>query len=67
MFPGPTWLWALAAGVLITTVLVLGSFARIALVFKVLCAALLAYLVVAVLVTHQWGSVLDHTLIPHIE
>ncbi len=64
---GPTWLWALLAGGLITTLLVLGSFARIALVFKLLCAALLAYLVVAVLVTHQWGSVLTHTLIPHFE
>ena len=64
---GPTWLWALLAGGLITTVLVLGSFARIALVFKVLCAALLSYLVVAVLVTHQWGSVLTHTLVPHIQ
>jgi NRAMP (natural resistance-associated macrophage protein)-like metal ion transporter len=64
---GPTWLWALLAGVLISTLLVLGDFARIALVFKVLCAALLAYLVVAVLVTHQWGSVLSHTVVPHIE
>ena len=64
---GPTWFWALLAGALITTLLVLGSFARIALVFKVLCAALLAYLVVAVLVTHQWGSVLTHTLIPQIQ
>jgi Mn2+/Fe2+ NRAMP family transporter len=64
---GPTWLWALLAGGLITTLLVLGSFARIALVFKVLCAALLAYLVVAVIVTHQWGSVLSHTLVPHVE
>jgi NRAMP (natural resistance-associated macrophage protein)-like metal ion transporter len=64
---GPAWLWALLAGALITTVLVLGSFARIALIFKVLCAALLSYLIVAVLVTHQWGSVLSHTLIPHIE
>jgi NRAMP (natural resistance-associated macrophage protein)-like metal ion transporter len=64
---GPTWLWALLAGVLITTLLVLGSFARIALVFKVLCAALLAYLIVAVLVTNQWGSVLSHTLVPHIQ
>jgi Mn2+/Fe2+ NRAMP family transporter len=45
----------------------LGTFARIALVFKVLCAALLSYLVVAVLVTHQWGSVLDHTFIPHVQ
>src|SRR5450755_2864332 len=34
---GPAWLWALIAGALITTVLILGSFARIALVFKVLC------------------------------
>jgi len=64
---GPTWLWALIAGTLITTLLVLGSFARIALVFKALCAALLTYLVVAVIVTHQWGSVLTHTIIPHIQ
>jgi NRAMP (natural resistance-associated macrophage protein)-like metal ion transporter len=64
---GPTWLWALLAGALITTLLVLGSFARISLVFKVLCAALLSYLVVAVLVTHQWGSVLSHTVVPHVE
>jgi NRAMP (natural resistance-associated macrophage protein)-like metal ion transporter len=64
---GPTWIWALVAGALITTLLLLGSFARIALVFKVLCAALLSYLVVAVLVTHQWGSVLSHTVVPHIE
>jgi NRAMP (natural resistance-associated macrophage protein)-like metal ion transporter len=64
---GPTWLWALLAGILISTLLVLGDFARIALVFKVLCAALLTYLVVAVLVTHHWGSVLGHTIVPHIE
>jgi NRAMP (natural resistance-associated macrophage protein)-like metal ion transporter len=64
---GPVWLWALLAGGLITMLLVLGSYARIALVFKLLCAALLAYLVVAVLVTHQWGSVLTHTLVPHIQ
>jgi NRAMP (natural resistance-associated macrophage protein)-like metal ion transporter len=64
---GPTWLWALVAGVLISTLIALGSFARIALVFKVLCVALLSYLVVAVLVTPQWGSVLDHTFIPHVQ
>ena len=46
---GPTWLWALVAGALTTTLLVMGSFARIALAFKLLCAALLSYLVVAVL------------------
>src|ERR1035438_7267511 len=64
---GPTWLWALLAGGIITILLVIGSFARIALVFKVLCAPLLAYVVVAILVTHQWGQVLSHTFIPHIQ
>lgn len=52
---------------MITLLLIFGSFARIALVFKVLCAALLSYLVVAVLVTHQWGTVLDNTVVPHLQ
>jgi Mn2+/Fe2+ NRAMP family transporter len=64
---GASWLWALIAGGLITALLVIGSFARIAFAFKLLCAALLAYLVVAVLVTHQWGSVLGHFVVPHVE
>ena len=64
---GPTWLWALLAGGAITWLLVLGSFARIALVFKLLCAPLLAYVVVAILVTHQWGKVLTFTIVPHIQ
>ena len=64
---GPTWLWALLAGVAITWLLVLGSFARIALAFKMLCAPLLAYVVVAILVTHQWGKVLTYTVVPHIQ
>src|ERR1039458_3877549 len=62
-----TWLWALLAGATITSLLVIGSFARIALVFKVLCAPLLAYVVVAILVTHQWGKVLANTFVPHIQ
>ena len=64
---GPSWIWALFAGALISALLVLGSFAHIALVFKRPRGALLSYLVVAVLVTHQWDSVIGHTLIPHIE
>lgn len=64
---GPTWLWALIAGVAISILLVVGSFDRIALVFKLLCISLLVYIVVAVIVTHQWGQVLEHTLIPHIQ
>lgn len=64
---GAVWLWALVAGLLITTLLVVGSYARIALVFKLLSAALLAYIAVAILVTHHWGDVVTHTFIPHIE
>ena len=63
---GPTWLWAPLAGGVITTLLIVGSFARIALVFKILCAALLAYVVVAIVVTHRWGEVISNTFIPHI-
>jgi Mn2+/Fe2+ NRAMP family transporter len=63
---GPTAVWAVGAGAIITGLLASGSFARIALVFKVLCAALLSYLVVAVLVTHNWGPVASHILIPQI-
>ena len=63
---GPTWLWALLSGVAISVLLVKGTFARIALVFKVLAGALLVYIVVAIIVTHDWLRVLDYTVIPHI-
>ncbi len=64
---GPTWLWALLAGAGITTLLVLGTFARIALVFKMLCAALLAYIIVVVMVTRDWGAVLKHLVVPTLQ
>lgn len=63
---GPTWIWALVAGTLITLLLVLGSFDRIAAVFKLLCIALLSYFVVVALVTHNWLHVLSYTIVPHI-
>jgi len=61
---GPTWLWALLAGIAITTLLVAGSFSRIAAVFKTLSFSLLVYLVVVVIATHHWGEVLRHTVVP---
>jgi NRAMP (natural resistance-associated macrophage protein)-like metal ion transporter len=64
---GPEWLWALVAGTAITVLLARGSFAKIALVFKLLCLSLLVYIVDAVIVTHQWGHVLAYAIIPHIE
>jgi NRAMP (natural resistance-associated macrophage protein)-like metal ion transporter len=63
---GPTWLWAPVAGVAITALLLLGTFARIAHVFKLLCLALLTYLVVAVWVTGDWAAVGRATVVPHV-
>jgi NRAMP (natural resistance-associated macrophage protein)-like metal ion transporter len=63
---GPTWVWALVAGSLITALLALDSFDRLAVIFKFLCATLLSYLVVAVIVTHQWVHILTSTVVPHI-
>ena len=63
---GAVWIWALVGGVVVTALLVLGSFARISAVFKLLCAGLLTYLAVAVLVTHSWGPVLTHLFVPHL-
>jgi Mn2+/Fe2+ NRAMP family transporter len=63
---GPTWVWALVAGTLITALLALDSFDRLAVIFKILCATLLAYIVVAVIVTHQWLHVLTSTVVPHV-
>jgi Mn2+/Fe2+ NRAMP family transporter len=64
---GPTWLWALLAGVAVTALVVLGSFDRIAKVFKLLCLALLVYFAVAVLSHPPAGQLLHGLLIPHVE
>lgn len=63
---GPTWLWALLAGMVISALLVMGSYARIAMVFRALAATLVVYVVVAISVTHDWLRVLDHSIIPHV-
>jgi NRAMP (natural resistance-associated macrophage protein)-like metal ion transporter len=64
---GPTWLWALLAGAIISALLVMGTFARIALVFKILCLALLSYIVVVFMVTSNWASVLKHLVVPSVQ
>ena len=66
MHAGPTWLWALVAGAVITALLTFGTFSRLALGFKLLCISLLTYLGVAVLVTHDWATVAISTLVPHV-
>ena len=63
---GPTALWAVLAGVILMVLLVSGSFVTIARVFKVLCAALLAYVAVLFLIKIPWGTVIFNTVVPHV-
>ena len=63
---GPSALWALGAGAIITALLARGSFPVIARVFKVLCGALLAYVGVLFLIRVPWPTVALDTVVPHI-
>jgi NRAMP (natural resistance-associated macrophage protein)-like metal ion transporter len=63
---GPTTVWALIAGTFITVLIIAGSFEVIARVFKILCLALLTYVVVMFFAHPSWAQVLSHTLIPHV-
>ncbi len=63
---GPIWLWALIAGGLITILVILGSFAQLARIFKLLCLALLTYFAVMFSVNVNWAQVAKSTFIPHI-
>ena len=64
---GPGAVWAVVVGGLIMVLLVRGSFVTIARVFKVLRAALLAYVVVLFVVDVPWGTVGLNTVVPHID
>jgi NRAMP (natural resistance-associated macrophage protein)-like metal ion transporter len=64
---GPSALWAPIAGIAITGLVFFGTFERIAAIFKLLCLSLLVYIVVAIVVTHQWVGVLEHTILPHLD
>jgi Mn2+/Fe2+ NRAMP family transporter len=64
---GPTWVWGLVGGGVVTALVMTGSFETIARVFKVLCLALLAYLGVLVLAHPSWSQIAVHTFVPHIE
>jgi NRAMP (natural resistance-associated macrophage protein)-like metal ion transporter len=63
---GPTWAWALIAGIMITAMVIMGSFTEIARIFKIICLALLSYFVVLFSIHVNWGQVGLHTVIPHI-
>lgn len=60
----PAWLSAPIAAVLISAMVVLGSFHRIERVLLVISATLALYLVAAVLARPDWGAVAHGTLLP---
>jgi NRAMP (natural resistance-associated macrophage protein)-like metal ion transporter len=64
---GPQTLWAVIAGASIIALLISGSFPLLAKVLKVLCAALLAYVIELFFVTIPWGRVLFNTVVPHFQ
>jgi NRAMP (natural resistance-associated macrophage protein)-like metal ion transporter len=64
---GPEALWALIAGALLMTLVFTGSFELTTRVLKVFCIALLAYVVVLFSINVPWGSVVEHTIAPHVE
>ena len=63
---GPTWVWALLAGAAITALLLMGAHETINRVFKVLCLALLAYVVVLFTANVAWSNVVLDTVVPHV-
>jgi Mn2+/Fe2+ NRAMP family transporter len=63
---GPSWLWALIAGGGITALILLGGFARIQQVFKLLCLLLLSYVAVLFFAAVRWKTVGVDTLVPRL-
>jgi NRAMP (natural resistance-associated macrophage protein)-like metal ion transporter len=63
---GPSWLWALMAGGGITALILLGGFAKIQQVFKLLCLSLLSYVVVLFFAHVPWRTVGLNTIVPHV-
>lgn len=62
----PPWISAPVAGVLISLVVVLGSFHRVERVLLVISATLALYIVDGILAGPDWGAVLHHSVVPHL-
>jgi len=62
----PSWISAPVSGVLISLVVVLGSFHRVERVLLVISSALALYIVDGLLAGPDWGAVWHHSVIPHM-
>lgn len=61
----PSWISAPVAGLLISLVVVLGSFHRVERVLLVISASLALYIVDGMLAAPDWSAVWHHSLMPH--
>jgi len=62
----PSWISAPLAGLLISLVVVFGSFHRVERVLLVISASLSLYIVDGFLAAPDWGAVWHHSLVPHL-
>ena len=62
----PAWLSAIAAGILITSIVVLGSFARVEKVLLAISATLALYIVNGILAGPVWADVASGALVPRM-
>ena len=62
----PSWISAPLSGVLISVVVVLGSFHRVEVVLLVLSSTLALYIIGGVLAKPDWTMVLHNSIVPHI-
>jgi Mn2+/Fe2+ NRAMP family transporter len=62
----PSWISAPVAGVLISLVVVLGSFHRVERVLLVISATLALYIVDGFLAAPDWSAVWHHSVVPHM-
>jgi len=62
----PSWISAPVAGVVISLVVVLGSFHRVERVLLVISSTLALYIVDGLLAGPEWGEVLHNSVIPHL-
>ena len=62
----PSWISTPVAGVLITLVVVLGSFHRVEAILLIISSTLALYIVDGVLARPDWSLVCHHSIVPHL-
>ncbi len=62
----PSWISAPVAGILISLVVVLGSYHRVERVLLVISASLVLYIVDGILAAPDWQAVWHHSVVPHM-